>query len=292
MTALVKDAPANHHKGAAQLAFRTLLIHVQPERDAEPRLEAAVDLASRLDATLFGVAAEMIPAEAASDPYGYMGGSWIPQVQEVIRTKLAAAGDLFKQKTTALKTCWMTVEDLPVETMSRLARGADLIVAGGSPLTYRDGYRWCDPAKVMLLSGRPVLVIPPAGGQLKAQTVIVAWKDSREARRALADAMPFLMDAQDVVVMEICAADDLADAETHTAAVVEGLKRHGVAARSKTLAASPERVATELNLEARAIGADLIVAGGYGHSRFGEWLFGGVTHDLLHNPETFVLLSH
>jgi nucleotide-binding universal stress UspA family protein len=95
-----------------------------------------------------------------------------------------------------------------------------------------------------------------------------------------------------VVVMEVCSHQDAAAAEVRTIAVVEGLKRHGVSAWPKVVVASPERVVVELDIEAQAIDADLIVAGGYGHSRFGEWVFGGVTYDLLHRPERFVLLSH
>jgi nucleotide-binding universal stress UspA family protein len=92
--------------------------------------------------------------------------------------------------------------------------------------------------------------------------------------------------------MEVCSHAAAVAAEVHTTTVVEGLKRHGVAAWPKVVVASPERVAVELNIVAQAIDADLIVAGGYGHSRLGEWVFGGVTYDLLHSPERFVLLSH
>ncbi|MEO8114766.1 MAG: universal stress protein, partial [Phenylobacterium sp.] len=68
--------------------------------------------------------------------------------------------------------------------------------------------------------------------------------------------------------------------------------RHGVAARAKVLMASQERAAAELNIAAQEIGADLIVAGAYGHSRLGEWVFGGVTRELLRGGERFLLLSH
>jgi nucleotide-binding universal stress UspA family protein len=144
----------------------------------------------------------------------------------------------------------------------------------------------------MLQSGRPVLVAPPAGGRLALEAVVVAWKDTREARRAISDALPLLRSAGEVVVMEVCGSDEAGDAGVHVASVVKGLARHGVKARAKVQTAPPERVATELNIEAQAIGADLIVAGGYGHTRIGEWVFGGVTFDLLNYPERFVLLSH
>ena len=74
--------------------------------------------------------------------------------------------------------------------------------------------------------------------------------------------------------------------------VAAGLKRHGVAARGKAMQVADDKVCATLNAEAKAIGADLIVAGCYGHSRMNEWFFGGVTRDLLGHPQRFLLLSH
>jgi nucleotide-binding universal stress UspA family protein len=251
-----------------------------------------VDLARRLDATLHGLGAEMIPPEATSDAYGFLAGGWVAEVQKAIAQNLKSAHALFKNQVKGVSAEWTAVEDLPVLALARISRSADLIVAGGSPLGYTDGYRWCDPAKLVLQSGRPVLVAPPHGGKLKLEAAVVAWKDTREARRALADAMPLLNCAREVVVMEVCDRGEVADAEVHTSAVVRALGRHGVKARGKVVAAPAARVAAELNIEAQAIGADLIVAGAYGHTRIGEWVFGGVTYDLLQRPERFVLFSH
>jgi nucleotide-binding universal stress UspA family protein len=293
MGATVLEAPAATDRlSRARPGLSTLLVHVQPEAEAQPRLEAASDLARRSGAALYGVGAEMIPAEATTDPYGYMGGAWVAEVQKVIAQNLRKAEALFVEKAKGLEAQWTAVEDTPAAAMARISRGADLIVAGGSPLDYRDGYRWCDPGKLMLETGRPVLVVPPHGAKLRLEAAVIAWKDTRESRRALADALPLLACADEVVVLEVCGERETEDAEVHTAAVVRGLTRHGVKARPKVVPAPPERVAVELNIEAQAIGADLIVAGGYGHSRMGEWVFGGVTYDLLHHPERFVLFSH
>jgi nucleotide-binding universal stress UspA family protein len=292
MSTTVLDSPAADRLSRAADAIRTLIVHVQPEADAGPRLACAADLAARLGATLHGVGAEMIPAEATTDPYGFLGGAWVAEVQHVIQGNLKTAQAAFETAAKGLDAVWTSVEDMPALAMARISRGADLIVTGGSPLHYVDTYRWCDPAKLMLTSGRPVLVVPPDGGRLGLDGVVVAWKDTREARRALADALPFLKCAGEVVILEVCAADEVGDAEVHTAAVVKALVRHGIKARAKVVAAPPERVASELNIEAQAIDADLIVCGGYGHTRVGEWVFGGVTYDLLHRPERFVLFSH
>jgi nucleotide-binding universal stress UspA family protein len=293
MTATVlESATATERLNRAAEGIRTLLVHVQPEADAAPRLACAADLARRLGANLHGVGAEMIPAEATTDPYGFLGGAWVTEVQHVIAENLKKARAGFEKAAKGIPAHWTEVEELPALAMARISRGADLIVAGGSPLNYADSYRWCDPGRLMLLSGRPVLVVPPHGATLRLEAAVVAWKDTREARRALADALPLLKCADEVVVLEVCDAGEVADAEVHTAAVVKALARHGIKARAKAMAAPAERVAVELNIEAQAIGADLIVCGGYGHSRLGEWVFGGVTYDLLHSPERFVLFSH
>jgi nucleotide-binding universal stress UspA family protein len=276
----------------ATTAIRSIMVHVEPGTAAQPRLDAAAALARKLDATLIGVGAEMIQLLGLADPYGATDTSWIVELEKLVAENLREAEAAFRAKSAGVETEWLALEGLPSAVIARVARGADLILAGGAPLKLADAYRVAQTADLILKSGRPVLVAPPEGGKLRGEAVVVAWKDTREARRAVADALPFLQLAQDVVVQEVCSKDGFAAAEVHTFSVIENLKRHGVAARAKVTIAPAERATTELNVTAQAIGADLIVAGGYGHSRMGEWVFGGVTHDLLHEPEHFVLLSH
>ena len=276
----------------ATSVIRSILVHVEPGAEAQARLHTAVALARKLDATLIGVGAEMIQLAGLADDNGYADAAWIVELQKLVEENLRNAEATFRAKTAGLKTEWMALQGIPVDVIARVSRGADLILAGGAPLKVADVFRAARTAELVLKSGRPVLVAPPEDGKFSGEAVVVAWKDAREARRAVADALPFLQMAKDVVVQEICAEDDVADAEVHTFDIVEHHKRHGVAARTKVTVARPERTVTELNIAADEIGADLIVAGAYGHSRLGEWVFGGVTHSLLREPERFVLLSH
>jgi nucleotide-binding universal stress UspA family protein len=105
----------------------------------------------------------------------------------------------------------------------------------------------------------------------------------REARRAVEDAMPFLTQARDVLVATI-APDDRITARESAADVVKFLMKHGVKARSRIEETGSDGEA--LAALARAIDADLIVSGGYGHSRLREQIFGGATRSLL-NANTF-----
>ncbi|CAN5548549.1 universal stress protein [soil metagenome] len=274
------------------MAYKTLLVHAEADPAAAPRLASAAALAQRLDATLLGLGAEMYDWMGVSDPYGIVAPDWTDFVREQVEADLVTAERMFRQAASAVRHNWATDREAPALALARMARSADLIIAGGAPLDGPASLRAADTADLVMTTGRPVLVAPPSGGELRAERIVVAWKDGREARRAVADALPFLQSAEEVVVMAVCAAEEAKDNEAATAAVTQHLKSHGVAARPRTQIAPADRACTELNIEAEALGADLIVAGAYGHSRTREWMLGGVTRSLLHKPERFVLFSH
>lgn len=274
------------------MTYRTILVHAESLPAAAPRLAVAAAVAQDFDASLLGLGAEMFDWVGVSDPYGVTAGDWITIMREQMEVDLKTAEAAFKAAAKGVPHEWVSLMEPPAQSMSRIARGADLIVAGGAPLNDSGAYRVAASADLVMQSGRPVLVAPPKGGKLRAKQIVVAWKDSREARRAVADAMPFLKRADDVMVLEICHEDEKADAEARTADVARHLQRHGVKARSKAKVAPNDRASIELNVEAQGIDADLIVCGAYGHSRLQEWVLGGVTYELLHRPECFVLLSH
>ena len=291
---LVQDAPAPAQVAtAAASGWRAVLVHVEPGKAAAPRLDAAVALAKRCDALLIGLGAELVEPVTFADPYGSWDAQVLTAMREQVQANLVHAEQAFAKHAGEVRSEWRKVEDRTAPAMARVSRGADVIVAGGMPLRPVDGYRTADSAELALLSGRPVLIVPPKGGALEARKIVVAWKETRESRRALADALPLLKAAEDVLVVEVCDdPDGFGDAEFHATEVAAGLARHGVKARGKALTAPDEAVVKTLNAEAKAIGADLIVAGCYGHSRMNEWFFGGVTRGLLHDPQRFVLLSH
>ena len=112
------------------------------------------------------------------------------------------------------------------------------------------------------------------GEPLRRKNILVAWKDTREARRAVADAMPFLVHADDVLVATM-EDHERAVARSSVADVVKYLMRHGVKARSEVAGHERANDIDTLVGMAENMGADLIVAGAYGHSRLREWAFGG-----------------
>lgn len=275
------------------MTYKTILTHVQPEAEAAPRVQCAVDLAADFGAHLIGLTSEALPPLGFADPYGLAQGDMIVAMRSAMESNRAAAEAVFNGKTVGRSAELRTAQDLPTAAMARCSRAADLIVAGGAPRDARDIYRIVDTGELAINAGRPVLVAPPHGGRVTGKGIVLAWKDTREARRALADAMPFFKRAERVTVLVATTEEDVAAAQFEANDVAAALVRHGVPAKAKLARPNHEdEVCGEILNEAIEIDADLIVAGAYGHSRLQEWVLGGVTRDLLNTADRFVLLSH
>jgi nucleotide-binding universal stress UspA family protein len=139
--------------------------------------------------------------------------------------------------------------------------------------------------------GRPLLLVPSAVKWLDLRSVLIAWKDTREARRAVADALPLLRKGKDVTVAAIVEEGDHSSAVTEaTRDVVGWLSRHGISAFEQIVARNGD-AAAQLDEIAANTGAGLVVAGAYGHSRLREWALGGVTRHLVAESARCVMLS-
>lgn len=147
---------------------------------------------------------------------------------------------------------------------------------------------------VLLGSGRPVMLIPPAwAGSSLTDRVLIAWNAKREAARAVADAMPLLRKAREVLIATIDAVPrGGGHGPTPGKDLAIHLERHGVNVRVNNVDGMGRTEARALMDEAVAIDANLIVMGGYGHARAREWLWGGVTRDLTQAAGTPLFLAH
>jgi nucleotide-binding universal stress UspA family protein len=136
------------------------------------------------------------------------------------------------------------------------------------------------------------MFVPPASKPGKFETIFVAWKNTREAARAVAEAMPFLQRASQVIVglVEEEGASEQFGIEPG-ADIGRYLSRHGVAAEIRPINGWVYAGEALLN-EAQRTGAQMIVMGGYGHSRFREWVLGGATRHLLTHAGVPVLMAH
>jgi len=169
----------------------------------------------------------------------------------------------------------------------REARAADLLVIGRR----RSGDAH-DPGVILLRAGRPILLVPDTARPLELRRVVVAWKDTRECRRAVRDALPLLQEAKEVLLVEVGEHEAHASSKESLADVAGYLVRHRVIVADQVWCPPGGPVAVELFKFVRDEKADLIVAGGYGHSRLGEWIFGGVTRELLAASPVCCMLSH
>jgi nucleotide-binding universal stress UspA family protein len=239
------------------------------------------------------VAAEMIPPPAYDGGFYSVEADWVTVMRQTIddRLKMAAGAFCGATKDFGDRAILLSGLQLPAPAIAAASRAADLIVAGGSPRKMHDPYMVCDAAELAITSGRPVLVAPPTAPPLQAKRILLAWKDTREARRALSDAMPFLERADWVAVAAVCPERDAEQLRLEVDDVAGALRRRGIKAEGKVVQhAHPDGF--EILRQAGVEGADLIVCGAYGHSRLGEWVFGGVTADLLSQDQAYLLLSH
>jgi nucleotide-binding universal stress UspA family protein len=170
------------------------------------------------------------------------------------------------------------------------ARTADLVIAGGAGEDDPLGHWYDLPLRLVLETGRPVLLVPADYGQTGfGERVTVAWNGSREAARAAFDSVPLLKTAKSVRVLSINSTQESTENPSDALAVV--LAEHGVKVEAEAVATAGSEADALLEDVARS-GSDLLVMGCYGHSRWREMALGGVTRHVLNTMKTPVLMSH
>ena len=270
------------------MSYKTLLVHAEPEWGSSDSVIAARLVAEMFEAHVIGVGAEALDLPT----YSYVEGQLVQMIRDDVDQDLISAKTRFDTAMIGAPhgASFVSGLDRPATLMKERARGADLIVArrpphGASPLNL------CLPADLVLGAGAPVLLAPEGAPPLQARQVVVAWKDKPEARRALVDALPFLARAEQVLLAAFCEAD--AQPETHhqLQEVAARLSRHGIKADIRTAPPSGDSIAADLEDAASTLGADLVVAGAYSHSRMNEWVLGGATQELLDRFGRYVLFS-
>jgi nucleotide-binding universal stress UspA family protein len=265
--------------------FKTILVYVDFHQGTGDRTRLAAGLAKRFGARLSAVAACQVPL--APTPLGRQRFKEFEQHEiheQLERLRDEFLGNFGQDPSVA----WTGEVGSPTRIVAREAQAADLIVVStfeGADMTA------ADIGDLTLMAGRPVLVSTSMASELPAKKILVAWNNTRESRRALADSLPFLTDADSVYVATVgrSSEGDVADSLDTVVGYLDG---HAVEAEPLLIAPDHGHVAEQLVGEATARECDLIVAGAYGHSRFREMAFGGVTRDLLHQTKLSLLLSN
>jgi nucleotide-binding universal stress UspA family protein len=276
------------------VTYKTLMVHLEPKHANTGLLRITGDLAERFGAAVIGVAACQPVQIIEGDVY--VSGDLVQQEREEIDKEINAAEAEFRtalhDRASALE--WrsaVTFASLP-DYLADEARSVDLIVTRvDHPGSVFDGTRYVSVGDLVMQAGRPVLIVPAAANELRLERALVAWQDTREARRAVLDALPLLKRATHIAVVEVVAAAELPAARVRVRDVVAWLGRHGIVAEALA-SASTDDDGIRLGAVAADQGADIIVAGAYGHNRIREWAFGGVTRELLLHSDRCVLVSH
>lgn len=280
------------------MALKDILVNLDATAASAARLDLACALARKHEARLTGLFVVDISVAAMAGAEG--GGAALAELIEIMRRDgLAAAKvaeDAFREKTRkeGVAAEWRMVEGVAPQQVALQGRYADLIVVGqDSP---EDGAPAAGPLleAALFTSGRPVLVVPFAGRfETLGQRVLIGWNAKREAARAVHDALPLMKGAHSVSVLVVNPqpGTDL-HGEEPGADIAQHLARHGVTVTVERVVAPDLGADDALLNRAAESGADLIVIGGYGHSRLRELVLGGVTRGLLRHMTVPVLMSH
>lgn len=277
------------------MSYKTLMVYADDGLDSDTRITLACDLADAFEAQLIGVSGSAPVPPPMGDPYlgGAMMGEALTLYHDLAEANVTRAEARFREITgdRITDTDWHGRIGFPAELMIEQARVADLLILGRR--TDRVPFYGPDPADVLMASGRPVLVVPPAAPRTPVGwPAVIGWSESREARRAVAAALPMLRQTGTAHVLEICDDEDTTETQARLADVVAWLGRHGIAADGTVRARGDASCADAILNFAAERSAGLIVAGGYGHARLREWALGGVTQALLDHSPVCLLLSH
>jgi len=283
------------------MPLKDILVHIESTPRATEVLRLAASLARRHDAHLIGlhVVDIVLPPFAMAGGVGgsaAMLGDMMDQLREqalaAAQPLEAAFSDLVRRD--GLKGEWRQVEGPLPELVALHARYADLAVIGQpDPGNGQPGAELV-AEQVLFSAGRPVLLVPRVGHfEDPGRRILVGWNASREAARAVNDALPVLCAAEAVTVLAVNpdrlpgahGAEPGADIALH-------LARHGVTAQAEKVSAPGTPDAEALLNRASELAADLLVMGAYGHSRLREMILGGVTRRLLQSMTVPVLMSH
>lgn len=280
------------------MSFKTILVHVAEDDAGRKRLEAAAGLAETFEAKLVGLATVAQPTPILVEGSAAAAGVWADQASEY-ESEAQGAARMFLE---AMRTRGLDAEariapgfeDNAGGALGLNARYADLSVIGGREAVVSRSLADSLIDGALFDSGRPAMIVP-AGGVAGAvgSRPLVAWDGGAQAARAAREALPFLTRAEEV---RVCVAKTYFGMSRHGdepgADVARWLAGHGLKVAVELVDPGDSSVADAITATASANGCDLIVMGGFGHSRLRESIFGGVTTALLDRPPVPLLLAH
>lgn len=287
------------------MALKDLLVYVDQTEDSLVRLRLAADLANRHGSHLTALyAREWNRAQLnsrKSAELGLVSAEGLHHLDERIEASIDAAAERLRAALEELtRGRGVEADLLPVDgeaavVVPQYARYADLCILGRDEPTGPASINYTFSEQLLFVTGRPVLFVPSEGSfATMGRHIAVAWNSSRPAARALNDALPLIERAERTTILMV---DPSGFIDGHEGPpgeqMVHHLKRHGATVDSIRIEnVAHNEIADRLQAEARALGADLLVAGAFGHPRLWEKMLGGVTHDLMALMRLPIFMSH
>jgi nucleotide-binding universal stress UspA family protein len=282
------------------MALRDLIVHLDQAESARERLRLAVHLAHRHGCRLTAIyVREPNETQKSLERTAELASAGVKEFDEIHeQVRLSIENGVSRlqselealQREQGLAVAWRSLDGIASKVVPQHARFADLYI-----VAHRVNATDNLSEKLLFLSGRPVIFVPPdVGAGVLGNDVVVAWNSSRAAVRALGDALPILERARRVTVVAINPTDFVEQYDSlPPERVIEHLRRHNASVEGIWLKDIPTRSTGDaLQTETQKLGADLLVAGAFGHPKLWEGVMGGVTRDLLSRMKVPILMSY
>jgi len=279
------------------MSYKTILVHLDTSRRATQRLDLALKLAASHEAHLIALYAPFQPDAKSLYAMSMIQGFW-EEKDQLRRTQRAVLEQQFREGLArdGIAGEWRSTNDYPNRVAPLHARHADLVIAGQFDVEDPDSFvaeKFCE--NLVLSSGRPTLYVPYTGSfPSVGSRVMIGWDGSREATRAIHDALPVLRRAAHVSIVTINALQNQdADTRIPGADIATVIARHGIKVELVEIeGVAGLRLGELLLSQASDLSADLIVTGAFAHARWQELVLGGVTRTLFNSMTVPVLMSH
>jgi len=281
------------------MTVKTVLAYLPSEELGEPVLNGAVALAKAHGAHVIGLHLEAAYYPAYGEVAIAMPPDVIEQMRKPLRERSKKLEEGFKARMADEKISseWRSgsteYSSLPARIIED-AVSADLVLCPQVEPSSVDVTTLDLPERLILEGGRPVLILPLEHAlQVPPKRVLIAWNNSPQAARAVFDSLRLMKDAEAITILTLASgADARRDGEEHAARLAANLGRHGLHAKVEAVDIANQSASDYLRTRLNEDGADLMVMGCYGHSRFRELVFGGMSRDMLGAVKVPTLMSH
>jgi nucleotide-binding universal stress UspA family protein len=287
------------------MALKDLLVDLDQTESSFPRLRSAVDLAVRHKGHLTALYVREWNREQLdrrkSAELGLVSRQSLHRLDETIEASIEEAAERLRSmldllaRQRGVDAELRCVDGVAATVVAQSARYADLCILGPDESEGPTSVEYTFSEQLLFVTGRPVLFVPAiASAPTLGRHIVVAWNSSRPAARALNDALPLIEHADRTTIVMVNPAGFI---DKHHGLpgeqLIEHLRRHGAAPDAIRIEnVPPGEIADRLQEEALTLGADVIVAGAFGHPRLWEKLLGGVTHDLMARMRLPIFMSH